>query len=665
MFKQLKDQVRANFDKMAQENTTLFYVDIDRDEIWNKYIDNFSEAEKQSHMCNACKTFLRQYSGVVAIVDNKRVSIWDNVTPPDIFKESVEAIQAYLAGRPITNIFLNGWNNCGTDKNVDKELNVIWEHFYFRAPNKFVVKEDQLDSKRGAYRENRNLFKRGLDTLTLDTLDTVLELIDQGSLYRGAEFKQTIALFRTCSLDYSRLTTEEERSNYAWKAYGENPMNVTTIRNRAIGTLLIDLSEGMKGLDASVEAYEKMVAPTNYKRTTALATPAMIKAAKDKLIELGLLDSLERRYATSTDLSLDNLLFIDKSSELTDPFEELSKEAKGTTIHPKELSKVDEVTIEKFISDVLPTAKSIELYLHPEHLPKMVSLLTGENKDAPTLFKWPNVFSWNYTGGITDSIKERVKAAGGQVTGELRISLSWSNYDDLDLWVTCPDRVKIGYSSYRFPNRAANGGQLDVDMNAGGGHTRTPVENIIFPDKRLPEGKYIVQVNQFSKRETKDVGYTIQIECQGQITELVADKSPTSWDTVIEFNYSHSKGVTFDKEIDSKVAVKEKWGLKTHSFIKVKQMMLSPNYWNSAVGNKHFMFMLEGCISDEAPKPFFNEFLNTTFVENRKTFEMLADKFPVHASDEQLSGVGFSETIPGEVILRVEGKFKRLLKIKF
>ena len=95
MFKKLKDQVRANFDKMAQENTTLFYVDIDRDEIWNKYIDNFSEFEKPEHTCNACKTFLRQYSGVVAIVNNKRVSIWDNITPPDEFKASVDAIKAY------------------------------------------------------------------------------------------------------------------------------------------------------------------------------------------------------------------------------------------------------------------------------------------------------------------------------------------------------------------------------------------------------------------------------------------------------------------------------------------------------------------------------------------------------------------------------------------
>ena len=183
----------------------------------------------------------------------------------------------------------------------------------------------------------------------------------------------------------------------------------------------------------------------------------------------------------------------------------------------------------------------------------------------------------------------------------------------------------------------------------------------------MVNGKYQVRVMNFTQRETSDVGYQVQIEHDGNIIDIGSSKSPRdrATDDVVDIIYDRSKGVTFSKDVASKMLIKKKWGLETNSFIKVKQLFLSPNFWNSTVGNKHYMFMLENCINDEEAKPFFNEFLKTEFNENRKVFEMMNNKFKIAPSQDQLSGVGFSDTIASEVILRVEGKFKRLLKIKF
>lgn len=99
--------------------------------------------------------------------------------------------------------------------------------------------------------------------------------------------------------------------------------------------------------------------------------------------------------------------------------------------------------------------------------------------------------AWTYNGGVADSIKEKVRAAGGQTEGFLRCSLAWSNYDDLDLHVVEPNNLEIYYS-----NRIGrSGGKLDVDENAGYGKTRKPVENIIWVNERkMLEGKYLEEL---------------------------------------------------------------------------------------------------------------------------------------------------------------------------
>ena len=40
---------------------------------------------------------------------------------------------------------------------------------------------------------------------------------------------------------------------------------------------------------------------------------------------------------------------------------------------------------------------------------------------------------------MTDGVTQRVEAAGGNVHAELRVSLSWYNFDDLDLHAVTPD----------------------------------------------------------------------------------------------------------------------------------------------------------------------------------------------------------------------------------
>ena len=647
-FNKTKEKLLENWESVYTGGT-VFYTAIDRDEIWQIYLNSFSEDSRQEYNCKACKSFIRQYGGIVAIEDNKAISIWKGVNTD---------LEKYVLSRPITDIFLAENEKCGVQKNLDPKTGTTWTHFFFKAPRAIVVKEPA--TKLGEARDNKNVLKRSLTELTLEATETVLELIGQNSLYRGKEFQPLLEKFVLLQRRFKRVSAEDQ-DNFCWASSIESGPALSRIRNTSIGTLLIDLSSGLD-LETAVTKFERVVAPTNYKRPTSLVTTKMIDQAKETLSNLGLLTALERRYATEADIQVCNVLFKDKPQVITDVFSQMSKE---TLVNPKTFSKVEEIGIEDFVANVIPSAKSISLLVENSQMGNFVSVLTAQDPESANLFKWNNPFSWSYSGAVTDSIKERVKAAGGNVVGELRTSLSWFNFDDLDIHVTDPAGTKIWYGAKSDPTTK---GTLDVDMNAGVGRSRSPVENIIWPDKsRMREGKYKVSVNNYRKRETLNSGFIVQIECNGEIFDFEFDKNPSDGKTenIVEFKYSKTSGITFKGKAKSNVVSKEKWGLKTNQFHKVTQLFLSPNHWETKIGNKHYLFMLEWCKSDEQPRPFFNEFLKSELDAHRKVFEILGSKVKIEYSDNQLSGLGFSDTQKSSIIVKVESKFQRVLKVNF
>lgn len=661
MFKTFKQQVQARFQELTKNGNPLFITDIDKDILWETYLNSFTDpVERQEHTCNCCRQFIKNYGNVVAIVDNEMQTLWDVKAEKD-FKKTAKDLNDLVLSSTIRDVFISDTKKIGTDTNIEKTEtgSITWNHFSLEVPKELVNNSAySVESILGTRRDNRNVFKRSLDEITLDAIETVLELIAQNSLYRGQEFQAIVAEFLKFKKAYTIVTNKE---NYCWSQSSVLPQAISKIRNSAIGTLLIDISEG-KDLDHAVSAFERMVAPQNYKRPNAIVTKSMIEDAEKTISELGLTDSLERRLATKDDISVENLLFVNRDTKkVMGVFEELKEEV---DVNPKSLSKVEEVSVDTFIKDILPNTKSLEVLFENTHMNNLVSIVTENEKDTPLLFKWNNPISWSYTNAVTDSIKEQVKAAGGRVEGELRTSLSWSNFDDLDLHVIEPNGNHIDFRS----KLSRTGGNLDVDMNAGGPKSRTPVENIIFPNKStMLEGKYVIFVHNFAKREDINIGFTLELECRGEIftfqhSKPLRDKESI---TVVELTYSKKDGIKLDTNIKSTVVSKEKWNLATNKFQKVSMIMNSPNYWENNIGNKHFFFILENARTDESPRGFFNEFLKEDLLKNKRVFEVLGSKLKVKQSDKQLSGLGFSSTQKNHLICKVEGKFKRVVKVNF
>jgi hypothetical protein len=414
-----------------------------------------------------------------------------------------------------------------------------------------------------------------------------------------------------------------------------------------------------------VRRFEAVVAPANYKRPTALVTPRMVEQAKATIEELGLTSALSRRHATTRDITANNVLFADRNAKqvMGDVFDTVAAEAKGRGT--KKIDRVEEVSIDKFVAEILPRVDSIEAYFENRHAGNLVSVVAPVDPTAGALFKWPNNFSWSYAGEVADSIKERVKAAGGNVTGDLCCRLAWWNFDDLDLHMHEPGGEHIFYAS-KGPSRAR--GSLDVDMNAGRGDTREPVENIFYPEhKRMPHGTYRLEVNNFRRRESTNVGFEVDIDALGTVHRFVYEKGLRDGQTVpVADILVSASGIEVKGLLPSTQASRQRWGLATQAFHRVSLAMLSPNHWDGeGVGNRHFFFILDGCRAEETPRGFFNEFLKNELNAHRKVFEVVAGKMRVPDSTEQLSGLGFSSTQRAELLCRVRGSFTRTLKVLF
>lgn len=658
MFTTLKTQVQERFKKISKDGA-LYRVKVDRDKIWSTYLDAFeNEDERQEHNCNCCKSFLREHGGTVTLKKGEVISLWD-FEGEGVYEKPVAALKKYIHSLPIDNIFFSENAMAGTDKSPDPKNSVVWEHFHYVVPTAFVKKDSGSECSQA--RADKDVLKRSLEELSDSSIETVLELIDQNSLYRGTEYKAMVQNLQKVKDEYKKIKNIKTKDNFCWEKSKEVGPAFSRVRNTAIGTLLIDLSNG-EDLDIAVRSYERVVAPANYKRPTALVTPKMVEAAKERLNELGLIGALKRRQLSDVDLNVNNSLFVFRSKDKDlDVFEEIKKES---TINPKTLSKVEEISISDFISNVLPKAKSVSALVENSHFGNFVSLVGSQNENENTLFKWGNDYSFSYSGEVADSIKERVKKAGGKVDALLRISLSWHNYDDLDLHLIEPDGREIYYGD----KRSSSGGTLDVDMNAGGGTTREPVENIYFSHNPKKEGEFTVAVNNFAKREDSNKGYEVEIEYDGEVYNFLSNTNGRDRETktIIKFTYSKKDGFKIGASSEiSKYNSKEKWGVKSGQWQKVNAITLSPNYWNAEAGNKHFFFFLENCVSDEKIRPFYNEFLREDLAKDRKVFEVLGGKIEVEKVPNELSGLGFSETIKNHLFVQVEGSFKRILKVNF
>lgn len=689
MFKDFVKAIQKNLQQMSKDSSRLFTVNVDTEELYNLYLDSFPAGtneiyrERREYDCSCCRHFIRDVGNVVSIKNGELHTIWGiNPVSDDKYNVVAAALDAYVKQKAVLGVFLKKEKRIGTPENREMlptgKINK-YEHFFVDLPEICIFKEcygHTLEGDLSQFRDVRNVFKRSLDEISKEAVDTVLELIAQNSLYKGAEWKKQLTEFKNYQKEYGKLT-DEQKELWIWEKSIAAGAVIGKIRNHSIGTLLVNISEGMD-LDLAVRKYEQIVAPVNYKRPKAIFTKKMLEDAKKTITELGYMDSLQRRFATLDDITVNNILFSNKDAakRITGAMDLFDEMEQDVAIDPKRFSKVEEISAEDFIKNVLPVAKELEVYLENKHIQNMVSLIAPEVAAAKTMFKWNNGMSWAYTGNITDSdIKENVKAAGGSVAGVVRFSIQWNDKDgkdnsDLDAHCIEPKGGEHIYFGCRKSLRTR--GELDIDITQPVDQCRASngvaVENITYPSKEyMIPGTYKFFVNQFAYRGSQ--GFKAEIEVNGEIHSYEYNTPVRGYVDVAEVILDQAGNFKIVDKFPGNCSMisKDVWGIKTLQFTPVSVVCYSPNYWDEqkGIGHQHLFFMLKDCINPEEPNGYYNEFLKPELEQHRRVFEALGAKAHVKDIDDQLSGVGFSLTNRNDLIIKVKGATERVLKIKF
>lgn len=660
--------VRQRVAELTKDGQQVFRAGVSGDVLWDTYLKSFPEGtnpmfrQRTEHDCACCRSFIKGVGNLVALSPTGDVqTIWDTPLEGPYGVVSA-ALAALVRGSKIQAPFLSTEPSFGkvyTYETTESGSTIKWDHFSCTLPAHLVTKDigERISKAQSAYQ----VLNRGLQEFTGDHFDVVLDLIRSQSIYRGEEHLPAIEGFQALKAQWDALSPER------WDAFVW--LNVSHpaawFRNTAIGTLFVDLAEGLD-LDKAIGRFEAKVAPANYKRSSAPITKGMIEKALVTLRELNLEGAIRRRHARISDISPADVLFVDRSSRaaMKDPLADLLM--KEVTVKKKAApTAADTISAEDFFQNILPGAEAIQLLVEPKHAGNFMSLTAPEEPDSGRLFQWDNGFAWCYAGNVTDTdMRKAVQAKGGRVDGAFRFTHSWNhpgqrNASLMDLHVFMPgssqgrkDKIHDIYGNdervgWNHRNHYRSGGVQDVDYTdeAPAGHI--PVENITFPSiDKMPEGRYVCRIHNWKARSPNQGGFKAEIEFAGHVYQYSYDKPLVNkeWVTVAEVTLN--KGVfTIEHHLLPTHSNVEVWGIKSNQYVSVSAVTLSPNYWgDKGRGNKHYLFLLEGCKNPEPIRGFFNEFLRPDLILHRKVFEVLASKTLCPPTDDQLSGVGFSST---------------------
>jgi hypothetical protein len=608
--------------------------DVGGNGLFELYLNSLPEAARQHYNCHACHRFFSRYGGLVAVNKvslEKKAIFWEHVGLPKVFQKAMDALKAEVLSRPIRKYVRF------TERELGIPVTGAWSHFYGKVPEALYLRQP-AESYVKDVNTAHEIIERVMTEFTKEQINKAVNFLS-GGIYRASE---VLPMAKWVLETYTYVEANTSKKDvFLWLRSAEHP-TYCHFKSSTLGALLDAIKEGKS--DAVLKTmFETLMDPNNYHRSQSAPSVTAVENAEKKIQELGLAESLRRRYVEFDEV---------KDHAIWMPKEEATKDTGGVFAKVKEVAKQKPVDVKqiknkmtwaKFSRDILPDAKSIKVRVNTS---RKVSMTAPAVEGTKNIIKWGNGFAWTYSGGVDGSMRERVLKAGGRFDNvPLRATISWESYTDLDLHCTTPGNEHIFFGHKESNDR---NGFLDVDANGGRPTTREPVENIVFDT--IKAGLWRFYIHNYADRNHNENPYKAELCVNGQVWHAEGFLGATdSQEDLFRFKYK-------DGQITD-VIVPHLTGETTEEgdFPEVAGIIPSPNTWDGKdIGQKHLFFILKGAKAIGG-RGFYNEFLTAELQDIRKVLEIYAGQTQVEGEDNSsASGVGYALDIDWNLELFVE-----------
>lgn len=654
--------IKDNFNAIVGSGVSLFTTDVQED-LFEVFLNNIEEEARGHYTCRECAKFVNRFGGLVAIKEKGKVIpvMWDDKNVPSYFANAVKELKKVVSKATVTGVFLSSEKTLGQPKTGK------WHHMNVSLAKDMIFKDvvKTADQKMAQRLEDFKDLLRSLGDYSIETTNTALEILNSDILYRSDKVLGAAQWFKKVQEEFESVKVVKAKKNVVWKAVATAPVKYPQVRSSMIGTLLDDIEEGLDFASISTRFKSKM---STYMIAQSAPSDGNVQQAEKLVKQLGIENSLIREYAKIEDIP--EFVWKDKKHEAKVP----KKESSGIfgNIVTKQKVQVqpslqmtmptNTMTWKKFEETVLGSAEKVEVFIDNDN--RLMAIVNAYDKESPNILQWDNSFSWYYHGGIDGEMKKRIENAGGRYSNnEIRCSLIWDGYTDLDLHCITPNGSHLYWQSKKD---FRSGGHLDIDANGIDGKTLTPVENVRWADN-APEGNYRFYVDNFSQDGPGETSFKVELEINGTIYTKTGSLRHKG--KVDVFNFRYYKGQQPNIQSEG-VSSSQDWNIPLNAFVEVKGIVNSPNMWgDKKVTNAghHIFFLVDGCkdLSEGKGRGFFVESLKPEFHEIRKTLQAYTANTPIYGVEEASAcGVGHSKDSEWNMLVRVKtNNTTRIIKI--